>query len=169
MTRDDIEKIISEVPSWITAPPACKNSFFNYMIVCQYDYDALTQAWAWFLNGWIIPRSELPPPTGSNSDVTEKIAKDGTVRKIYYGEPGEQPWDTMKREGWARYFAACNVLKYLRRTKPGDEAHGLESARWYYARLKDMADWDIFDVEGSAGIHDKLNKLLSDDERKRLL
>lgn len=60
---------------------------------------------------------------------------DGSTRKAHYGS-GEQPWDAIKRLGWAPEFAAANVLKYLRRTK--DPEHSLQSARWYYDRLKEL-------------------------------
>lgn len=66
----------------------------------------------------------------------EHDGTDGTKRKDHYGA-GKQPWDTIKVLGWAPMFAASNVIKYLRRTK--DPEHSVESARWYYAQLKDMA------------------------------
>lgn len=60
---------------------------------------------------------------------------DGTVRKAHYGS-GEQPWDIIVRMGYGPHFAAGNVLKNLRRDK--EPEHSLESARWYYARLKEL-------------------------------
>lgn len=62
---------------------------------------------------------------------------DGSTRKAHYGA-GEQPWDVIVRKGWGPQFAAANVLQYLRRTK--DPEHSLESARWYYRQLMEMAD-----------------------------
>lgn len=64
------------------------------------------------------------------------VAEDGTERKSRYGA-GRQPWDDIKELGWAPHFAAGNVLKYLRRDK--DREHSIESARWYFARLCEMA------------------------------
>jgi hypothetical protein len=62
---------------------------------------------------------------------------DGTIRKAHYGE-GKQPWDFIVEAGWAPEFAAGCVLRYLRRTK--DPTHSLESARWYFARLGELAE-----------------------------
>lgn len=69
----------------------------------------------------------------------DRAADDGSVRKSYYGD-GEQPWDAMKRIGWAADFAAGNVLKYLRRTK--GEPDDLTKARWYWSELKKLAEPD---------------------------
>jgi hypothetical protein len=60
----------------------------------------------------------------------------GIPRMDHYGE-GRQPFDDILDAGWAPKFAAGNVLKYLRRTKAPE--HSLESARWYWARLNEMA------------------------------
>ncbi len=65
----------------------------------------------------------------------EALREDGTQRKSHYGS-GAQPWDDMKRLGWAHHFAAGSILKYLRRDK--NKGHSLESARWYWARLKEL-------------------------------
>jgi hypothetical protein len=61
---------------------------------------------------------------------------DGTVRKAHYGD-GIQPWDLIVAAGWAPEFAAGCVLRYLRRTK--DPEHSLESARWYWTQLHELA------------------------------
>lgn len=68
------------------------------------------------------------------------VSVDGTNRKAYYGPDGEQPWDTALRLGWAHGFAATNVLKYLRRVKPGSEAHSRESAKVYWRWLNQLAE-----------------------------
>ncbi len=71
----------------------------------------------------------------------ETLGDDGSVRKAHYGA-GKQPWDTAKEMGLAAAFAAVSILKYLRRDK--DPVHSQESARWYYARLCELAvadDW----------------------------
>lgn len=60
---------------------------------------------------------------------------DGSVRKAHYGS-GKQPWDTIVELGFGAEFAAGNVIKYIRRTK--DPEHSVQSARWYYARLREM-------------------------------
>lgn len=86
--------------------------------------------------GWRISYADF---CAANPDHPETTAADGSVRKAYYGS-GEQPWDIIKRFGWAADFAAGNVLKYLRRTKgePGD----VTKARWYWVELKKLADND---------------------------
>ena len=71
------------------------------------------------------------------------LGSDGTIRKTYYGD-GEQPWDAMKRIGWAAQFAAANVLKYLRRTK--EPQADREKAIWYYTELKKLAAEDTRDT-----------------------
>lgn len=98
---------------------------------------------------------------------TTRVAADGTTRQVYYGE-GEQPWDTALRFGWAPQFAATNILKYLRRTKPGDEAHALESARWYYARLIELTETPRYRMT-APGILATLRNELSAVELARLL
>lgn len=74
-------------------------------------------------------------------DRTE-AGQDGTARKAHYGD-GRQPWDDMVDLGWAPYFAAASILKYVRRAK--DPEHSLESARWYYAQLYKYATQEIQD------------------------
>lgn len=94
-----------------------------------------------------------------------RITDDGTVRQTYYGD-GEQPWDTIKRQGWAPAFAAGNILKYLRRTK--DPEHSVDSARWYYDRLCEM---DVGQGEDAAAARLALRtlaELLTHDELKRI-
>lgn len=59
----------------------------------------------------------------------------GVARQDHYGS-GRQPWDDILDAGWAPEFAAGNVLKYLRCDKA--RAYSVESARWYYRRLKEM-------------------------------
>jgi hypothetical protein len=60
----------------------------------------------------------------------------GVPRQDHYGQ-GRQPWDEILDANWAPEFCAGNVLKYLRRTK--DPEHSLESARWYWLRLHELA------------------------------
>lgn len=86
--------------------------------------------------------------------------QDGTVRKAHYGD-GEQPWDTMVKLGWAPYFAASSIIKYLRRNK--DHAHSLESAQWYYERLRESDSVVYQDVRK------RLLFTLTQDEHNRLV
>lgn len=86
--------------------------------------------------------------------MTERI--DDTERKPHYGA-GRQPWDDIVDAGFAPGFSAGNVLKYLRRTK--EPEHSIESARWYWERLKEMT------LSGNAnGELEKLIMLLSNEE-----
>lgn len=79
---------------------------------------------------------------------------DGTERQAYYGQ-GEQPWDVMKKVGFAPQFAAGNVLKYLRRpakglkgsdpipSRTGTECwphnpDDIDKAIWYFKELHQM-------------------------------
>lgn len=96
----------------------------------------------------------------------ETLGADGTVRKAHYGE-GEQPWDTMKRLGWANDFAAGCVLRYLRRSK--DAVHSLESAKWYLARLYELCgdDDEIRAGLAQATVHE-LYSVLTKEEMRRL-
>ncbi len=80
-------------------------------------------------------------------------------RQPWYGD-GRQPWDDIVLAGWAPEFAAGNVLKYLRRTKAPE--HSLESARWYYQRLKEMGDPALM-------VKAQLVEMLTDEEKARLL
>ena len=93
-----------------------------------------------------------------------RVAEDGTIRQDHYGA-GEQPWDVIVRLGWAPEFAAGNILKYLRRDK--EEAHSLESARWYWMRLRELASnsperfraWEV---------HRQLQEALTPDELRQV-
>lgn len=80
-------------------------------------------------------------------------------RKSWYGG-GRQPWDDILDAGWGPAFAAGNVLKYLRRTK--EPEHSLQSARWYWQRLIDLA------ADGEHALR-SLNAMLTDDEKARLI
>lgn len=77
--------------------------------------------------------SEKPSGLAPNRD---EPGADGTVRKAHYGS-GEQPWDTILSQGWGPAFAAGCVVRYLRRDKAVE--HSLESARWYFDRLRGNA------------------------------
>lgn len=68
-------------------------------------------------------------PTEQNRD---DAGQDGSIRKAHYGD-GRQPWDDIVDAGWGPFFAASNVLKYIRRTK--NPEHSFESACWYYKQL----------------------------------
>ena len=99
------------------------------------------------------------------------VAEDGTPRKSRYGT-GRQPGDDIVEQGWAPHFAAGNVLKYLRRDK--DREHSVESARWYYERIKEMVD-DIylktqthFQYAEAYQALKALNKLLTNEEKATL-
>ena len=66
----------------------------------------------------------------------------GIARKTHYGPPGsKQPWDTIVELGWGPYFAASNVLKYLRRTKQIEDSQ--EKAKWYWAELSKLCKIDV--------------------------
>lgn len=93
------------------------------------------------------------------------IGQDGTKRKDYYGE-GEQPWDTMVKRGWAAYFAAGCILKYLRRKKEGQLAHDQESICVYFNWLSKLAEEkDIIEGEMAADIVEELlNEELTNEE-----
>lgn len=89
---------------------------------------------------------------------------DDTERKRHYGA-GRQPWDDIVSVGWAPQFAAGNILKYLRRDKTRE--HSLESAQWYWARLKEL----YYTERGHATaaiVLGQLLELLSPDELLRL-
>lgn len=93
---------------------------------------------------------------------------EGAARKAHYGD-GEQPWDTIKNAGWAPEFAAGNVVKYLRRTK--DPEHSLQSARWYYARLKELIGRGSRSHEEgvrASYVYKALMKELTDEEVRRV-
>lgn len=90
----------------------------------------------------------------------ETPGADGTVRKAHYGD-GVQPWDLIVAAGWASEFAAGCVLRYLRRTK--DPEHSLESARWYWARLNELAGRNQ-----ARYVLGTLLSVLTDDERSKL-
>ena len=74
----------------------------------------------------------------------------------------EKPWDVIVCLGWGPEFAAGNVLKYLRRTK--EPEHSLESARWYWQRLVDLAMED----RSARHVLVVLNLVLTDNEKMRL-
>ena len=86
-----------------------------------------------------------------------RVADDGTIRQVHYGA-GRQPWDDIVAAGWAPAFAAGNVLKYLRRSK--EPEHSLESAHWYWARLREM--------DQAHDVRLRLGAMLTDDEQVRL-
>ena len=77
---------------------------------------------------------------------TETKDESGLTRKDYYGEPGNQPWDRIKRRGHAPEFAAGNIDKYLNRPGKGkpDDA---EKACWYWKELFRMACMLVTDEE----------------------
>ena len=91
-----------------------------------------------------------------------KPGPQGEARKAHYGD-GKQPWDSICELGWGCHFAAANVLKYLRRTK--DTKHSLESARWYYVRLIEMAEKSRYHKTVLRMLHDELKP----DELTRLV
>lgn len=98
----------------------------------------------------------------------DHVAEDGTIRRDHYG-PGRQPFDDIVAAGWAPAFAAGNILKYLRRTK--EPAHSLDSARWYYERLVDLAlgERTRVDVHRPANVAlNRLVEMLTIEEVKRL-
>ncbi len=92
---------------------------------------------------------------------------DGSTRKQHYGD-GEQPWDTVKRLGWAPEFAAGNILKYLRRSK--DVAYSTESARWYWDELKKLMTrgQPMAQINRTSDVYRALMNELTNDELKLL-
>lgn len=89
-----------------------------------------------FPTHWRVLTTEFDSPPDSLAPNREARGQDGSIRKAHYG-PGEQPWDTALRLGWGPQAAAFCILRYLRRDKARE--HSLESARWYWARLKERA------------------------------
>ena len=86
-----------------------------------------------------------------------------------------QVWDDIVASGWGPDYAAGSVLTMIRVT--GD----LTAARWYYARLHELmrgellpsyvevgrSSWRIA-VGRAAAVLDRLNGLLTDDEKERI-
>lgn len=50
MTREDIAETLGE--HWNHGPIAAKEEFERQMAGRQYGYDALRDAWGWFVCGW---------------------------------------------------------------------------------------------------------------------
>jgi hypothetical protein len=134
------------------------------------------------VSGYTLPIAEVLPPGGGVSTQAEvninatHLDERGVVRQDRYG-PSRQPWDDAVDEGWAPEAAALNILKYLRRDK--EPAHSLESARWYYARLRELSRGELFpagasddvrrDLRVRAGnVRQRLYELLTDAERDLL-
>ena len=89
----------------------------------------------------------------------EFTAADGTQRKAHYGA-GKQPWDYIVEFGWAPYFAAGNVLKYVRRAAFKNGPDDLEKARWYYRELiRIYIDTAHTDIDQHGMIHVALSRL----------
>jgi hypothetical protein len=121
-----------------------------------------------------VPRldNHFTPILHSNGEVTftrkepEFLAPDGTIRKLHYGT-GPQPWDIIITEHWGPYFAAGNVLKYIRRHAAKNGHDDIEKARWYHNALWKMT----VGPEQTKAAHDcwhRLNKLLTREEVKLL-
>lgn len=53
MTRDEINKLLSDVPSWGSSDTSMKSAFVAAMRRNQYGYRPLRDAWDWFQNGWV--------------------------------------------------------------------------------------------------------------------
>lgn len=86
----------------------------------------------------------------------------------HYG-PGEQPWDTCLRLGWAAQGAAFSILCYLRRTK--EPERDLMHARVYLGWLWKMTSAAAVpgnDTKTSDDVFRTLLQELSIDEQKRL-
>lgn len=126
-----------------------------------------------FLDRWIEGRDiigytneqalSFPDFCKANPDEPEHLDENGVARKDHYGAD-KQPWDTIKEKGWDSFFAAGNVIKYLRRTKEPDK--DLEKARWYYDRLMEAA---LNDPTGRASaISTSLGRELTTEEQLRL-
>lgn len=67
-------------------------------------------------------------------------------RQSYYGS-GMQPWDLIKSLGWAKHFAAANVVKYVGRYEMKDGLGDLRKARWYLDRLIEQVEKERADGE----------------------
>lgn len=52
MTPTEVASTMTGVKSFQDATPQQRNAFYKEMEIRQYGWDALTQAWAWFLFGW---------------------------------------------------------------------------------------------------------------------
>jgi hypothetical protein len=114
---------------------------------------------------YCVMSPRLTDPTGINTF----IAADGTVRQSYYGD-GKQPWDIIVEQGWGMYFAASNVLKYIRRKKDG--AKDLEKARWYFNALREIVRGPHLRTDhylDSLACMERLRHLLTDGEKADLL
>ena len=53
MTPENIYAMLSLFPSWVNAEPHVWSTFCREMAECQYGYDALREAWAWFHKGYV--------------------------------------------------------------------------------------------------------------------
>ena len=52
MTPTEIAAVLKDNRSWELASGWQRGAFANEMETKQYGWDALTQAWGWFLAGW---------------------------------------------------------------------------------------------------------------------
>lgn len=52
MTAEVIGTVLGDNESWKSATPWQRGAFAAEMVHKQYGWDALTQAWGWFLAGW---------------------------------------------------------------------------------------------------------------------
>lgn len=100
-------------------------------------------------------------------------APDGTQRLDHYGA-GRQPFDEIVDAHWGPEFCAGNALKYVRRdsdAKGTGRERDLKHARWYYARLAEMATGRFaahYDIDHAAAVAVRLDTMLTEAERVAL-
>jgi hypothetical protein len=82
-------------------------------------------------------REQMGQPTIPGLE-PERMAEDGTKRKLHYGD-GKQPWDYWYENGWAPIAAASNAHKYVARHLAKNGEDDLRKGRWYYTRLQEMS------------------------------
>lgn len=52
MLRSDIEKLISHEQTWVDASELLRSNFCAELKHLMYGYDALYDAWVWYISGW---------------------------------------------------------------------------------------------------------------------
>ena len=88
--------LLDKCLSWHSADESMKSAFREKMRGCQFGYVALTQAWAWFYNGW--NSKELESPWIS---VEDRLPEVGVPVFTAYGE-GARCWDYLRHTGYFR-------------------------------------------------------------------
>lgn len=53
MTKDTMDVMLKDVPTWNDPSNEHAKRWFCQLVTrCEYGYDALLDAWSWFLKGW---------------------------------------------------------------------------------------------------------------------